>query len=77
MLKNKKGNTLLIETEFGDAEIIFLERCISITRPRKVNLEKNIKLFNFLKKKVNFNFYKKTAILIIEKRIIKKNKNLY
>jgi hypothetical protein len=71
--KNIKGNTLFIETEFGDIELIFFDNCVAVTRPKVIKLKKNKNLFNFLKKIKNFEPFEKTSILIIETRIFKEN----
>jgi hypothetical protein len=71
--KNIKGNTLFIETEFGDIELIFFDNCVAVTRPQVIKLKKNKNLFNFFKRIKNYDSFEKTSILIIEKRIFKKN----
>jgi hypothetical protein len=73
--KKNKGNSLLIETEFGDIDLVLFENCIIITRPVSDKLKKNKNLYNLCKKITDFNDYKKTSILIIEKKILNKIKS--
>jgi hypothetical protein len=70
--KNIKGNTLFIETEFGDIELIFFDNCVVVTRPQVIKLKKNKNLFNFFTRIKNFDSFEKTSILIIETRIFQK-----
>jgi hypothetical protein len=48
--KKNKGNSLLIETEFGDIDLVLFENCVIITRPVNNKFRKNKNLFNFFKK---------------------------
>jgi hypothetical protein len=73
--KKNKGNSLLIETEFGDIDLVLFDNCIIITRPVSDKLKKNENLYNLCKKITDFNDYKKTSILIIEKKILNKIKS--
>jgi len=73
--KKNKGNSLLIETEFGDIDLVLFDNCIIITRPVSDKLKKNKNLYNLCKKITDFNDYKKTSILIIEKKILNKIKS--
>jgi hypothetical protein len=73
--KKNKGNSLLIETEFGDIDLVIFDNCIIITRPVSDKLKKNENLYNFCKKLKDFNDYKKTSILIIERKILNKIKS--
>ena len=73
--KKNKGNSLLIETEFGDIDLVLFENCVIITRPVNNKFRKNKNLFNFFKKIKEFNDYKKTSILIIEKKYLNKIKS--